>query len=257
MCLVTDCSNRSSPEGARPTNLRPRMLVLLPVLLLAVVPSSQAADMKVVSPQAYANAEGESSVADAPQVPFRYQQVFPAADFAALGGQPHWITSITVRPDQRLSSPRTVTFPDNQLRLSTTATSPEDLNSRFDANFGPDVTQVYRGPVSLVADANTLSSVPRGFYQTSYPQEPFLYDPSRGNLLLDVIAWGGMSPSSVEDKTTSSPRTALYAPDPTAVFGDSSVAGIYQFTFVPVPEPSGTLLGVAILFVAAAVHRRR
>src|SRR4029079_11338358 len=176
--------------------------------------------------------------------------IFPADDFAALGGQPHWITSITVRPDQRLGSPRSVTLPDQQIGLSPPTQSPENLSSRFDDNFGPDVTQVYRGPVTLVADAETLTSVPRGFYRTSYPQEPFLYDPSKGNLLADFIGWGGMSPSTVEDKTGSL-MSGLSSSTPTAEFGGRSAAGIYQFTFVPVPEPSPLVLGVAIISLAA------
>lgn len=250
------------PAGVFVGCFRPRMLVVLvSALLLVVIPYSQAAEIKLVSPQAYENMEGETAVAEGSFSPFRYQQAFRAGDFAALGGQPHWITSFTVRPDQSLTSPRTVTFPDNQVRFSTTSRSPGNLSSRFDDNFGPDVTQVYRGRVTLVADADTLTTVPREFYQASFTQAPFfapfLYDPSQGNLLVDVIGWGGASPSTVEDKTTSSLTTGLFASTPTATFGRPVVAGIIQFTFVPVPEPSGALLGVAGIFVAATVRRRR
>src|SRR6185295_14134869 len=116
------------------------------------------------------------------------------------------------------------------------------------------ITQVYRGQVTMVADANTLSSVPRKFYQASYPQgfTPFLYDPSQGNLLLDVIAWGGASPSTVEDKTGSgvSMRTGLFASTPGATGGDYGAGSIFQFTFVAVPEPTLTLQGVAIASLA-------
>jgi hypothetical protein len=234
------------------------MCTLVPVLVLGVIPHSRAAEIRVVSPQAYASTEGESAVGADPDGPFRYQQAFPASDFAALGGQPYWVTAVTVRPDQSVTAPRTVTFPDNQIRLSTTAASPANLNSSFDANFGPNVTEVYRGPVSLVADAGTLASVPRDFYQLSIPLAPFLYDPRQGNLLFDVIAWGGMPTSTLEDKgsTRAVDRTALYGPA-TATSGDRSAAGIYQFTFVPVPEPSAALLGGVFALLVAVARRGR
>jgi hypothetical protein len=239
--------------------LRPGMLVVLaPALLLVAIPSSRAAEIKLTSPQAYEHTEGEDAVPDAPQAPYRYQQAFAAADFAALGGKPHWVTSVTVRPDRSLTSPRTVTFPDNQIRLSTTTKSPANLSLQFDDNWGPDVAEVYRGAVRLVADASAVSSVPRGFYQASYlqgPFAPFLYDPSKGNLLWDVTAWGGLPLSAVEDQTTSSLTGAVFG-SPTATFGDPIVAAIFQFTFVPVPEPSGALTGVAALLLAATARRR-
>src|SRR6185503_2792048 len=139
---------------------RPQMLVLCSALLLAVISTSRAQEIKVVSPQIYQNTDGPGAVADAPLAPFRYQQLFPAADFAALGGQPHWITSFTVRPDQSLTTPRTVTFADNQVRLSTTSKSQSNLSPAFDENFGPDVTQVHRGPMTMVANASGLTTVP-------------------------------------------------------------------------------------------------
>ena len=238
------------------------MLALVSVLLVAAIPSSQAAEIKVVSPTEYENREGESAVADtANYPPFRYQQVFPAAEFASLGGQPHWVTSFTVRPDQSVTSPRTVIFADNQVRFSTTPRLPNNLSSQFDDNFGPDVTQVYRGRVTLVSDAAGLATVPRGFYQASFNDapffEPFLYDPSKGNLLFDVIAWGGASPSTAEDKARNVLRTGLFNSTPGATDGEPAPASVVQFTFVPVPEPSGILFGVAAVFVAVTVRRRR
>ena len=124
--------------------------------------------------------------------PYRYQQVFPAADFAALGNQPHFLVSHTARPDQSQTSPRTVHFPDIEIRLSTMPVGPPNLSLVFDDNLGSDVMQYYRGPLNWVADAASGPG-PREFYHAEFPAgvTPFLYDPSQGNLLLDVIAWQG------------------------------------------------------------------
>ena len=131
------------------------------LLLLAGIHSSQAAEIKIVSPSAYEDIEGEGGGEDCCS-PFRFQQVFPAADFAALGNKPHWLVGFTFRPDQSLTSPLTVHFPDNEVRLSTTQRGPDDLSLRFDDNLGSDFMQFYRGPVILVADVAWPKPWPEG-----------------------------------------------------------------------------------------------
>src|SRR5688572_24708800 len=80
-----------------------------------------AAEIKIVSPSDYEFTEGEIvNEFDGAFAPFRFQQVFPAADFAAaLGNKPHWLVDFPFRPDQSLTSPRTVRFPDQQFRFAT------------------------------------------------------------------------------------------------------------------------------------------
>jgi hypothetical protein len=145
--------------------------------------------MTIVSPGAYEHIAGEGDNADCCAPQFRYQQVFPAADFAALGNQPHWIVRFSGRPDENAPTPGTVHFPDNEIRLSTMPVGPPNLSSVFDHNVGADVMQFYRGPLIQV-DAQGPGPVPREFYNSEFPAgvTPFLYDPSQGNLLFDVIA---------------------------------------------------------------------
>ena len=116
------------------------------LLLLAGIRCTQAAEIKIVSPGAYEDIEGEGSVDEDCCSPFRIQQVFPAADFAALGNQPHWLVDFTFRPDQSETSPRTVHYPDNEGRLTTMPVGPPNLSLRFDDNLGSDFKQFYRGP---------------------------------------------------------------------------------------------------------------
>ena len=185
------------------------------LLLLAGIRCAQAAEIKIVSPSAYEDIEGEGATGEDCCSPFRYQQVFPAADFAALGNQPHWLVDFTIRPDQSLTSPRTVHFPDNEVRLSTTQVGPANLSLRFDDNLGSDVMQFYRGPLTLVADVAGPGPGPREFYHADFPAgvTPYLYDPSQGNLLFDVIAWQGVSPSPRADKVPGM-QTALVCSNP-------------------------------------------
>ena len=228
-------------------------------LLLSGIRSAQAAEIKIVSPSAYEDIEGAGSVGeDCCSPPFRYQQVFPAADFAALGNQPHWIVGFTNRPDQSATSPSTVHYPDNEIRLSTMPVGPPNLSLVFDDNLGPDVMQFYRGPLIYVADIDDTSPVPREFYNAEFPAgvTPFLYDPSQGNLLFDVIAWQGEEHGSNRNDNVPGLLTALGVENPLATRGFRGAATVFQFTFVPVPEPaSWTLVGIA--FVAALALRRR
>jgi hypothetical protein len=211
-------------------------------LLLSGIRCAQAAEIKIVSPSAYEDIEGEGSVGEDCCSRFRRQQVFPAADFAALGNQPHWLVGYTFRPDQSLTSPRTVHFPDNEIRLSTTQRGPLNLSAQFNDNVGADVMQFYRGPETLMADAQGPGPGPREFYNTEFPAgvTPFLYDPSQGNLLFDLIAREGVSPSPLGDIIPGM-QSSLSGP-PLGLNGVPGAALIFQFTFVPVPEPSTALV---------------
>jgi len=206
------------------------------LLLLVGIHSSQAAEIKIVSPSSCRNREGEGAVENCCPA-FRYQQVFPAEDFAALGNQPHWIVAFTWRPDQSVTNPLTVQLPDVQVRLSTTQRGPDDLSLQFDDNLGSDVTQFYRGPFITVADAHSGPG-PRAFYHVDYPAgiTPYLYDPSKGNLLWDLIAWQGESPARADQ--IPGMQTALYVSDPLGSQGQRSPAAVFQFTFIPMPELS-------------------
>ena len=209
---------------------RPRLFLIgTSLLLLAGIRCAQAAEIKIVSPSAYEDIEGEGGVGEDCCPPYRYQQVFPAEDFAALGNKPHWLVDFTIRPDQSLTSPRTVHFPDNEIRLSTMQVGPPNLSLRFDDNLGSDFMQFYRGPLTLVADVAGPGPGPREFYNADFPAgvTPYLYDPSQGNLLLDVIAWQGVSPSNRGDKVPGM-QTALYASTPFATQGVRDAASIFQ-----------------------------
>lgn len=226
----------------KPTNKIKRactnvVLIATSLLLLAGTPTSQAAEIKIVSPSAYKDREGEECFCSVSEPPYRYQQVFPAADFAALGNQPHWIVGFGPRADQSATSPSTAYLPDNYVRLSTTQKGPGNQSWVFDANFGSDVRQFYRGPLTMVADAADPGPGPKGFYRADFPAgvTPFLYDPRQGNLLFDFIARQGESPKILADRI---PSLQVVAGDPFATQGGRGAAAIFQFRFIPVPKLS-------------------
>jgi len=223
-------------------------------LLFAGIRCAEAAEIKIVSPGAYEDIEGEGAVGEDCCDPYRFQQVLPAADFAALGNQPHWLVDFTYRPDQSQTNPVTSHWPDHEVRLSTTQRGPDNLSLSFADNLGADVMQFYRGPQTAVAVAGSGPG-PREFHNIDRPVgvTPFLYDPSQGNLLFESIGRQGVvSPSGPQDKIPGM-QTALVGFSPFATQGVRDAASIFQFTFVPVPEPAT----LTLLIMAMVVHSAR
>ena len=208
------------------------------LLLLAGIHSSQAAEIKIVSPSAYKDREGEGALGEDCCPPYHAQVVFPAEDFAALGNKPHWLVYMTLRPDQSVTSPRTVHWPEFEARLTTMPVGPANLSLRFDDNLGLNFKLWYRGPMTAVWDFNGSGPGPREFYAWDYTAgvTPYLYDPRQGNLLLDTIARQGNSPSHRRDQIPSM-LTALAA-SPFDTYGSRGGTAIFQFTFVPVAQLS-------------------
>jgi hypothetical protein len=204
------------------------------LFLLSGIRCTQAVEIKIVSPSVYKDIEGEGALSEDCCSPSRYQQVFPAEDFSALGNKPHWLVVISGRPDQSLTSPRTVYHPDNEYRLTTMPVGPPNLSLRFGDNLGSNFKHWYRGPVTSVAEVAGPGPGPREFYNADRPAgvTPYLYDRSQGNLLMDVISWQGASPSPRQDQVPSI-QTAL-AGSPFATQGGRIPAFVRQFTFIPV-----------------------
>ncbi|HJS07060.1 MAG TPA: PEP-CTERM sorting domain-containing protein [Pirellulales bacterium] len=220
--------------------LKPRLLVIATaLLLLAGARGTQAQEIKLVSPGDYEDMEGEDGVPENCCGPFRVQYVFPAEDFAVLDNKPHWLVDFTFRPDESVTSPRTVYAPDTEYRLTTMPVGPPNLSSNFAVNLGSDFKHFYRGPQTVVADVAGPGPGPREFYDTDYPGfTPYLYDPSQGNLLLDEISRQGWSPSPRGDLVPGMRRgLSSGSLGPLSPEGDFHLgAVVHQFTFIPALE---------------------
>jgi len=121
--------------------------------------------------------------------PIRYQQVFDASQFSRLTPGGGLINRIAFR-GHGPGVPFTGTVAQLQANLSTTSKAPDGLSSTFADNVGPDETQVFSGPLSTAA---TFTGDPTNFEIVVNFATPFFYDPSKGNLLLDIRnAQGGV-----------------------------------------------------------------
>jgi hypothetical protein len=239
-------------------------VVILVIHLMAALDSCPAA---IVVPNALAAVEGNSNNTN----PFgntffadvRYQQVYRANQFSGsiLIGQ------IAFRPDASFGSAFSTVSPDIQINLSTTSRNPDALSATFSQNVGVDDTVVYnRGPLPLsTANAGGGLFGPRDFDIVITLTTPFLYNPSQGNLLLDVRNFRVVTTTSFDaEDTAGDPVSRVYGRvnDVTAPFNPDTIGLVTQFLppppTQPIPEPTSlALLGFGSFALAlGSVYRR-
>ena len=213
---------------------------------------TEAMAVPVVVPNALAASEGNSNngfpfnIFPFPTPSMRYQQVYASSEFA-VGQQ--LITQIAFRLDQG-KAPFASVLPNIQINLSTTTMLVDGLSSTFANNVGADDTIVHPLGALLLSSAD-VGGPPRAFDIVINLTTPFLYDPSLGNLLLDVRNVGGGT-TGVFDAVNS-------ADDSVSRVWTSSTNGVNDLTGIvdtfglvtqftvqpstaPVPEPSTMLL---------------
>jgi hypothetical protein len=225
----------------------------------------------IVVPNSLSSAEGNSNN----EWPFRdsqrYQQVYAASQFGSGG----LITQIAFRPDVTFGNAFSMTIANIQIDLSTTSATPDGLSDTFASNVGADDIVVYAGAFAVSTSFTGPASGPKAFDIIINLTTPFFYNPSLGNLLLDVRNFSGASLLACPPVFPSCTSVL----DAQATFGDSisrafSVPGggvgsptlfnkdtwglVTQFTVVPEPGSFGMLaLSILSLVVFNCVVRMR
>ena len=266
-----------------------KRLRLLAALAVLFVPSLALADA-IVAPGALTSVEGTYSNF----YPFgidainplnqgaldsqRYQQAYDASVFGGLSG-PVTIEGIGFRPDAQYGSAFATTLSDIQINLSTTPLSLDALTGTFASNVGIDDTIVVnRGALSLTSSFTGPAGGPMAFDIYIPLDTAFVYDPTAGNLLLDVRNYAGQVDPSifpVFDADMSDVLWRGYTTNPDVDGVDNAEATlsgrgfglVTQFIYTPVetggdtgpvavPLPSASVL-VAIGLAGVARSRRR
>jgi hypothetical protein len=203
----------------------------------------------------------------------RYQQVYDASQFAAFAPGGEDITEIlfrvgadaAVRLDHGAFA---TTIPAIQFTLSTTTASPDNLSSTFANNFGTDAVTVYGVPGTgaplAISSTGSTTGNPAPFDIAVQLTTPFHYDPTNGNLLLEIDNYlGAASPTGIQlDGSIASgdsiSRAYNFGSATAASSNNVDTQGIVT-EFVAVPEPdTALLLAIALppVLAIAALRRR-
>ena len=113
----------------------------------------------------------------------RKQQLYGASLFPA---GPLLIHELRYRPSPGFGGAFTSSVPKIEFRLSTTPLPAGELSTHFADNVGSDETVVFSGALPLASRFLTLSNGTQDFDIVVPLQTPFVFDPTAGNLLVEM-----------------------------------------------------------------------
>lgn len=174
--------------------------------------------------------------------PARFQQVYERSDFQTVAPEGALINAISLRVDAQLGSSFLTIIPRIQLDLSTTQAGVDSLSAVFDLNVGADNKTVL-GPTA-VGLRGVGGGGFTGFNVDFFLSEPFFYEPSKGNLLVDFRISEGIG-------GVGGPHGYAVL-DAFDVSGDS-VASVYGFGNTMPSSGQVSTLGLATAFRVAVV----
>jgi len=164
----------------------------------------------------------------------RWQQDYSSSFF---GSSPISISSFSFVNYGDVTGP--ISYPSFSITFSTTSVTPGSLSTTYSANVGADATTVFSGPITLT-DIGGLTT----FNLTT----PFTYDPSQGNLLIDIDHGASSSGDPMSFISYDTEPTGLLqrvADGPDTAIGNDFGFGTLQTEFAASPTPEPCTLALA------------
>jgi hypothetical protein len=179
---------------------------------------------------------------------YAYQQVYMASAFSP---DTRSITSIAFRPDTPAGGGFNETLGSITIRLSITSKTAQNLSSTFADNLGASSTVLASGPLTISSSYTSAAGSSRAFDIVIPLSTPFLYDPSQGNLIMEVRNASGNATSQFDfEFSTQIGRAYAFDANATgAAAVDPSRGLVTQFgvTLVPGPQTAAFMLGLVPL----------
>ena len=214
----------------------------------------------------------------------RYQQIYSSSFFSGVGPRQS-ISAVAFRPRQGAFLSfigNQVSFTDLLVNLSTTTRTPDTtfptgLSADLDLNVGSNAQTVFSGPLTLSTDRLFGDTDVEDFDFLIEFTDPYFYELSAGNLLLEVIVPAAARVTSNGNNftqlaqfidgfpSTDGTASAIDAnlTDGLSVGRNSSTGAVTQFTTTAVsemsaiPEPGSIALLGGMGITALAARRRR
>src|SRR5438876_2678287 len=169
-------------------------------------PALSASAQVFVSPGSIVTAEGSGYLSTAPfNNVSRYQQIYDASQFLPLHA-PRLITQIAFRPDASQTTAINHAFTNIEFHLSTATIPVTGLNANFASNVGANDTVVYSGSLTFTSANSIAWGTAKQFDLVVNLTTPFLYDPSAGNLLLEIRNYSSGFAGYIDGASDSSVR---------------------------------------------------
>ena len=213
----------------------------LQALLIAAAVSAPVFAQTLVVPSAAAAVDGNSSTGYPLDIANgRLIYIYDSTHFTNNGVNfPILISQISYRAN---ATTTTWTGATSTLTMDL-STAPIDfttISTTWAANHGNDLTNVYNGPFTIAAGAST-AGVPGPFYATVTFSQPFLYDPSLGDLTIDTMIIGSTIANTptldcVTTTGTANARRVYSLTNPPAATATSiagEIANVLEFTYTP------------------------
>ena len=201
---------------------------------LSRVPIKYVEPTKIVSPHELTDVDGNGADTTEGNLS-RNQQVFPASEFDELESGTHVIREIAFRPDRSLDAPAEATYEDFTIRMSLTDADVGTMDLEFDNNFKFSPMTVYEGELTVTSENRLAANgETKEFDQIISLQEPFLYNPDDGNLLIEYRVDAPLDVATNADFFGDGTGSFIsYIGDPNATFAHPRTFGgfVTEFTF--------------------------
>ncbi len=179
----------------------------------------------------------------------RYQQIYASSHFP---GEPIAITGLAFRPDLYYRGTAfNVLLQDVTMRLSTTSRGPGQLEPDFETNLGTD-TQTVLSTATLSLSGTVSATKPRTFSVILNLTSAFAYDPSSGNLLLDVNIGGAPASALSLDAFSGTVSQRAFGNASGSSYVDSTGL-VTQFRWEEMPPAHSPEPGTMVLCVTAVL----
>jgi hypothetical protein len=242
-------------------------MVCLALWTLAFLPVNLADAVTVVGPPEFEDMEGNLSFNPSTPYPeergffplgFREQGLYLAEYFASAGPGPFVITHWAARPDVSVNGP---VLADYEYTLNLATTNVDSLTDNLVSNYGAGgtATTVFSGPVRFESDGiPSPGGLPHDFdYRITF-DTLYMYDPSDGNLLVEIISptEAGSQPIWRDaDVFDTGPNLFALAKDTQSTTATSVGRAISIAQFTIIPEPSAAALSILGSVVLLAWRR--
>ena len=200
------------------------------------------AQLTVVAPSGYSTVEGNSNNAypwNRGSSSMRAQFIHDSSNFASAPAGPIVIQRLRYRADDYAGTWSGGSWPNVRIDMATATTDYLSANSTFASNLGPDLTTVVNGPVTVSAGTSNGIGVPGPFYIDIPLTTLFLYDPSQGDLVVDIYLDGtGWTGQSAQTDSIGGGALCTRIYDTTGITSPAGTVGtdygpVVEFSFAP------------------------